>query len=130
MFKKLLVLISVATVLLSFCSCSLGNDKNQQIPSYSFTQKVTLIHNHFKEKLPEYNFKNEPVEKYRDGVSYTLSVTCSLKEFGKYIKKIQKAGFEENVVEAETYFSANTNDGYFVEVTYVGDMLTAFVKKI
>ncbi len=130
MAKKFISIIMLTVIALSFVSCGVNNDKKQTSPSYSFTQKATLIHNHFKEKLPEYRFKNEPVEKYRDGVSYTLSVTCTLKEFGKYIKKIQKAGFEKNVVEAETYFSANTADGYFAEATYVGDMLTVSVKKI
>lgn len=130
MIKKFLALISVSVILLSFCSCNIDNDKSQVTHSYSFTQKSTLIHNHFKEKLPEYNFKNEPVEKYRDGISYTMSVTCKQKDFGKYVNKLKKAGFEQNQVEAQTYFSADTKDGYFVEVTYVGDMLTVFVKKI
>lgn len=130
MVRKTLAVLTVIPMLFVFYSCGLNNDKNQTAPSYSFTQKATLVHNYFKEKLPEHKFKNEPVEKYRDGVSYTLSVTCTLKEFGRYVKKLQKAGFDLNVVEAETYFSANTDDGYFVEATYVGDMFTVFVNKI
>ncbi len=130
MIKKIFAAITLISMLFVFYSCGVNNDKKLTAPSYSFTQKATLIHNHFKEKLPEFKFKNEPVEKYRDGVSHTLSVTCTLKEFGKYIKKLQKAGFEQNIVEAQTYFSANTSDGYFVEATYVGDMLTVSVKKI
>lgn len=130
MIKKILASITLISMLFVFYSCGVSNDKKQTAQSYSFTQKATLIHNYFKEKIPEFKFKNEPVEKYRDGVSYTFSVTCTLKEFGKYIKKLEKAGFEQNIVEAQTYFSANTSDGYFAEATYVGDMLTVSVKRI
>lgn len=129
MLKKFISVLFALMILFSFCSCSFNSEK-KQTSSYSFTQKATVIHNHFKDKIPDFDFKNEPVEKYRDGYSYTLSVTCKLKEFDKYVKKLKKAGFEENVLEAETFFSANSQDGYFVEVTYVGDMLTVFVKKL
>ena len=129
MFKKLITVLLSLTICFSFCSCSFNSTK-KQTSSYSFTQKVTVIHNHYKDKLPDFDFKSEPVEKYRDGYSYTLSVTCKLKEFDKYVNKLKKAGFVENVLEAETFFSANTQDGYFVEVTYVGDMLTVFVKNL
>ena len=130
MIKNTVLVLLVAVVAFSFASCGVNNNKNQSTPSYSFVQKSTFVHNYFKEKLPEYNFKNEPVEKYRDGTSYTLSVTCSLKEFGRYVKKLKKAGFEENITEAETYFSANNTDGVYVEAMYVGDMLTVMIKKI
>ncbi len=129
MIKKISSVLLIMLISVSFISCGADNGGKESAPSYSFTQKSTLIHNYFKEKLPDYDFKNEPVEKYRDGVSYTLSVSCSLKEFQKYVKKLKKAGFEENITEAETYFSANTADGYFVEAMYVVDMLTVSVKK-
>lgn len=130
MVKKLIAILTVIPMLVAFYSCGVRNDKNQVVESYSFSQKATQIYNHFKEKLPEYKFKNEPVEKYRDGLSYTLSVSCTLKEFGKYVKKLEKSGFDVNAVKAQTYFTASTYDGYFVEATYVGDMLTVLVKKI
>ena len=129
MIKKISSLLLVLLISVSFISCGADNSGKKSAPSYSFTQKLTLIHNYFKEKLPDYDFKNEPAEKYRDGVSYTLSVSCSLKEFKKYVKKLKKAGFEENITEVETYFSANTADGYYVEAMYAVDMLTVCVKK-
>ena len=131
MIKKTAAFLIFVVLILSFCSCGIKNDnKIKSSQSYSFTQRVTVIENYFKERLPEFRFSQEPVERYRDGVSFTLSVTSSQKEFGKYVKKLKDSGFELNKVEADTYYSANTEDGFFAEVTYVGDMLTVFVKKI
>ena len=59
-----------------------------------------------------------------------MNVTCTQKEFEKYTKKLKKEGFEQNLVEAQTYFSARTEDGFFVVATYVGDMLTVQIKSI
>lgn len=131
MLKKIFVFLIVIITVFSLGSCGIKNEKNKQTDtSYSFTQKPTAVKNYFKEKLPEFNFSEEPVERYRDGISYTLSVTCSQKEFNKYVNKLKDIGFELNSVEADTYFSANTEDKFFVEVTYIGDMLTVFVKMI
>lgn len=127
MFKKFMAVFTSFVIALAFSSCGVKIE-NKPSSSYSFTQKETFIHNSFKEKLPEFDFENEPVERYRDGMSFTMNVTCTLKEYEKYTKKLKKEGFDQNLVEAQTYFSANTQDGYFVEATYVGDMLTVFVK--
>ncbi len=128
--KKIFALFSVILVLLGFSACEIKNgNESAKKPEYSFTQKETAVHNYFKDKIPDFNFDNEPVERYRDGISYTLSVTCSQNEFKKYVKKLKNNGFEQNAVETETYYSADTDDGFFVEATYVGDMLTVFVKK-
>ncbi len=130
MMKKIFIISAVLLMVFSFSACEIKNsDKTQSKSEYSFTQKETAVYNYFKDKIPDFNFDNEPVERYRDGISYTLSVTCSQNEFKKYVKKLKNNGFVQNTVEAETYFSADTDDGYFVEVTYVGDMLTVFVKK-
>lgn len=132
MLKKTSVVLIMILTVVFLCSCGIKDVNIQKNPdsSYSFTQKATVIENYFKEKLPEFNFSDDPVERYRDGVSFTLSVTCSQKEFNKYVKKLKNSGFELNAFEAETYYSANTEDNFFVEATYVGDMLTVFVKKI
>ena len=130
MIKKIFIIAAVLLMVLSFSACEIKNgNKTQNNPEYSFTQKETVVFNYFKDKIPDFNFDNEPVERYRDGISYTFSVTCSQNEFKKYVKKLKNNGFEQNTVEAETYFSADTDDGFFVEATYVGDMLTVFVKK-
>lgn len=130
MIKKTFIFSAVFLILLSFSACGIKNNNEPSKKSdYSFTQKETAVYNHFKDKIPDYDFDNEPIERYRDGISYTLSVTCSQNEFKKYIKKLKSIGFEQNAVETKTYYSANTDDGYFVEVTYVGEMLTVFVKK-
>lgn len=128
MLRKSLAICVLFALIFVFSSCEIKSGNNNSAETYSFTQKETFIYNNFKDKLPEFKFDNEPVERYRDGMSYTMNVTCTQKEFEKYTKKLKKEGFEENLVEAQTYFSASSEDGFFVEATYVGDMLTVLVK--
>ncbi|MBQ2848007.1 MAG: hypothetical protein IJE74_07105 [Clostridia bacterium] len=130
MFKKFLLFFISLFIILGISACGVENNDKNTSNMISFTSKETLIHNYFKDRIPDFNFKNEVVEKYDDGISYILTVKCDKNEFKKYLKKLKKAGFEENVVEAETYYSANDGDGYFIEATYVGEMLTVYVKMI
>lgn len=131
MLKRLFFSSILILMVFSLYSCGIKNDNIKQPEnSYSFTQKATVVRNYFKDKLPEFKFSENPVERYRDGENFVLSVTCSQKEFNKYVKKLKGSGFDQNAVEVETYYSANTEDGFYVEATYVGDMLTVFVKKI
>lgn len=129
MIKKLSAVFFLLLILLSFCSCNSdrekekGNLKN----NISVTEKSTAVYNHFKDRIPEYNFDNDPVEKYEDGLSYSLSVKCSEREYKSYLKKLKKAGFEINPVEADTYYNAADDEGYFVEVTYSNEMLIVYI---
>lgn len=130
MMKKNIVIFVLFALVFAFSSCGVKVENNKTNVLHSFTQKQTYIYNNFKDKLPEFNFEKEPVERYRDGMNFTMSVTCSQKDFEKYTKKLKKEGFDQNLVEAQTYFSASSEDGFFVEATYVGDMLTVLVKAI
>ncbi len=129
--QKRFIAICLAIMLITACSsCGIKNDADKSTAAYSLTQKETYIHNSFKDRLPDFKFDNEPVERYRDGMSFIMNVTCTQKEFEKYTKKLKKEGFDQDLVEAQTYFSASTEDGFFVKVTYVEDMLTVLVKSI
>lgn len=131
MIKKLSAALFVLMFAFSLCSCGFKNDNkdNSKKPQVNveITAKSTAIHNHFKDRIPEADFKNTPNEKYEDGYSYSLSVKCSAREYKNYLKKIKKAGFEVNPVEADTYYSARDGKGYFVEMTYVAEMLTVYI---
>ena len=131
MLKKTLLIFVLLTFLfaVSACDSEYENSDKQGTNNYSYTARETKIYNYFKDRIPEFDFKNEPVEKYDEGISYVLTVRCSEKEYKKYIKKLKKSGFELNSYEAETYYSATDSDGYFAEVTYIEDMLTVYVKK-
>lgn len=128
MIKKISAAILLLAVLVCFASCNFDNENSKEENIVSAAAKTTAVHNHFKDRIPEYSFENEPVEKYEDGFSYILSVKCSQREYKNYLKKLKKTGFEQNPIEADTYYSASDEEGYFVEVTYVGEMLTVLIK--
>lgn len=128
MLKKAVALCLVLASVFVVSSCRVENKKDKISDTYSFTQRVTYIHNHFKDSLPEFKFENDPVERYEDGMSFVMNVVSSQKEFDKYKKKLVKEGFDQELVEAQTYFSAVNGNGLFVKATYVGDMLTVMVK--
>lgn len=127
--KKICVLFFLFAVLICFCSCGVSNDmdKDKIKNNAVVTEQSTAVYNYFKDRIPEFGFKNEPVEKYDDGLNYILSVECSQKEYKSCIKKLKKAGFNLQSVEADTYYSAVDEEGYFVEVAYVGEMLTLYI---
>lgn len=127
MVKRLIAAGFVIIMFVGFTSCKLKDDMNDET-STTVTSKVTLIYNSFKDVLPDFNFDNEPVENYEEGVRYVISVPSSKRELENYIKKIKKAGFEERAVEAEGYYCAY-NSGYYVEITLVNDMLTVNIKR-
>ncbi len=129
MIKRISAAILSFLFLLCLCSCNLDNEKENDglKNNATVTAKSTAVHNHFKDRVPEFDFNNKPVEKYEDGLSYSLSVKCSDREYSSYLKKLKKAGFEVNPIEADTYYSASDEKGYFVEVTYVNEMLTVYI---
>lgn len=127
MIKKISAVIVLLGMFVCAASCNFDNDKKKETV-VSAVIRTTAVYNHFKDRIPEYSFENKPVEKYEDGLSYVLSVKCSQKEYKSYLKKLKKNGFEQNPIEADTYYSASDEEGYFVEVTYIGEMLSVFIK--
>lgn len=128
MIKKLSAVIAVVAAVACLSSCGFNNNIAEKKPGNAqVTAKSTAVYNHFKDRIPEFKFDNTPVEKYEDGFGYSLSVKCSEREYKNYLKKLKKTGFETNPVEADTYYSASDDKGYFVEVTYVGEMLSVYI---
>ena len=132
--KRIISVLAVcAFILLTACSCSIkktenGGSVNTAAPTVSTTAAQTKMHNDFKDRLPAFKFENEPSEKYDDGMRYILTVKCSQKEYAKYIREVKKNGFAQNAIEEEGYFCAYDEQGYYAEITYIGEMMTVFVK--
>ena len=132
--KRIISVLAVcAFIMLTACSCSIkktenGGSVNTAAPTASTTAAQTKMHNDYKDRLPAFKFENEPSEKYDDGMRYILTVKCSQKEYEKYIKEVKKTGFAQNAIEDEGYFCAYDEQGYYAEITYIGEMMTVFVK--
>lgn len=131
MFKRIFAAVMLLLIAISISSCSVDKQKTEDdvAVSAATTQKVTVIYNDLKDVLPDFKFDGEPVEKYREGVSYTFSAVCSESDCEKYIKKVKKAGFEENAVEAKGYYAAYNEENFYVEITLVGDLITVYIKR-
>ena len=127
MLKRFAAAAAVLLVIFSFSSC---NVKDDEIPEVSVTVKETRVHNNFKDVLPKPDFDGEISENYDEGIKYSFNVKCSEKECEKYIKQLKKAGFVERATETKNYYTAVTEDGYFVEMTYINGNLTVYTKKI
>ncbi len=133
MTKKLLSIVIAAVILLGMSACSIKKDDDtgfvQNTAVSEITEKPTYYHNTFKDRIPEFNFKEDVEEKYVDGDSYYFVVKCSEKEFEKYTKDLKKHGFENNLVEATGYFYAKDGEGYYAELVYKNGSLTATVDR-
>lgn len=130
MKKRILAAVLLALIAVSISSCSIKNNGgSQKNSSAASTQKETRIRNSFKDVLPDFGFDSVPVENYREGISYSFSAQCSEREFEKYIDAVKKAGFETKPIEANGYYSAYTEDDYFVEITLINDTITVYVKR-
>ena len=127
MLKRFAAAAAVLLVIFSFSSC---NVKDDEIPEVSVTVKETRVHNNFKDVLQKPDFDGEISENYDEGIKYSFNVKCSEKECEKYIKQLKKAGFVERATETKNYYTAVTEDGYFVEMTYINGNLTVYTKKI
>ena len=127
MLKRFAAAAAVLLVFFSFSSC---NVKDDEISEVSVTVKETRVHNNFKDVLPKPDFDGEISESYDEGIKYSFNVKCSEKECEKYIKQLKKAGFVERATETKNYYTAVTEDGYFVEMTYINGNLTVYTKKI
>lgn len=131
MFKRFIAALSAVLIIFGMSACSIKeNETINKTSSDVTTVKETKVRNNFKDVLPKPKFDNEISEDYEEGIKYSFSVKCSEKECEKYIKQLKKAGFVERATETESYYTAFTEDGYFVEMTYIGGNLTVYTKKV
>ncbi len=131
--KKIFAVLFVLVISLSVAGCNIKNDNIDEKESdavVTTTEQVTLIYNHFKDRLPEFKFKKEIKDTYRESLSYSFSVESSDREFQKYVSALESAGFNKNAVSAEGYYTASTEDSYFVEAALIDGILNVNIKKI
>lgn len=129
MIKKITAMFLIISAAVSIGACSMKSEKETG-KTRTATEQVTLIRNFFKETLPSFRFKNDIKETYVDGLTYKFTVKCTQGECDKYIKKVKKEGFTVNPAEGTNYYSARTEDYYFVEITYIGEILTVLCKRV
>lgn len=127
MVKKSSAVLLILFILLTVNACSIKKDDINSVTSS--TKQVTLIKNTFKDALPNYKFKNEINDTYSDGISYKFTVKCSQSECEKYIEKVKKSGFVINPAVGTNYYSAQTENYYSAEITYINGVLTVLCKK-
>ena len=131
--KKIFAAFLILVVALSVAGCNIKKDNIDEKESdavVTTTEQVTLIYNHFKDRLPEFKFKKEIKDTYRESLSYSFSVESSDREFQKYVSALESAGFNKNAVSAEGYYTASTEDSYFVEAALIDGILNVNIKKI
>lgn len=131
--KKFFALLLTAVIALSVAGCNLKNnnvDESESNEIVTTTEQITLIYNHFKDRLPEFDFKKDVKGVYRESLNYSFSVECNDREFKKYVSALESAGFNKNAVSAEGYYTASTEDSYFVEVALINGILNVNIKKI
>ena len=131
--KKIFAVLFVLVISLSVAGCNIKKDNIDEKESdavVTTTEQITLIYNHFKDRLPEFKFKKEIKDTYRESLSYSFSVESSDREFQKYVSALESAGFNKNAVSAEGYYTAITEDSYFVEAALIDGILNVNIKKI
>ncbi len=131
MFKRLIAAISALLMIMSVSACSIKESNGSEtVKTSATTVRETKVHNNFKDILPKFKFDNEISEDYEESIKYSFNVKCSEKVCKNYIKQLKKVGFVERAVETESYYTAFTEDGYFVEMTYINGNLTVYTKKV
>ncbi len=131
MKKRIFAILFAVMLLAAAGSCSFDKDRiegNSKSTSVTATESETRIHNNFKDLLPKFDFDSEPVESYREAISYSFTAECSKKGFEKYVDKVKEAGFNVKTVEANGYFMGYNSDNYFVEMTLIDGNITVFIK--
>ena len=130
MAKRIIVLISAVLIVFGITACKkIDNGQGAHSTKASSTVKETRIHNNFKDVLPKFDFDSELLENYKEGMSYSFSAECSKNKFKKYVEKVRKAGFDSKVTEGEGYFAAYSDDGYYTEMTLIGERITVYIKR-
>ncbi len=129
MKKRIFAIMFTIMLLAAASSCSFNKDKiESSLNSTSETATETRIHNNFKDLLPKFDFDSDPVENYREAISYSFTAECSKRSFEKYVDKVKEAGFNVKAVEAKGYFTGYNSDNYFVEMTLIDGIITVFIK--
>lgn len=131
--KKIIAALLIVVCVFSFFGCNIKNEnkpENKKTTAVTTTEQSTKIYNHFKDRLPEFSFKNEIEGIYDESLKYSFSVASSEREFKKYVNALEKAGFVVNAASATGYYTASTEDSYFVEVALVDGILNVSIKKI
>ncbi len=130
MIKRVVSAMAALLIAMSITACKrIDGSADVKQTEASATQKETRIHNNFKDALPDFSFDSEPVESYKEGLSYTFSAKCSKSKFKKYVEKVKNAGFENKASEAEGYYAACSDDGYYTEITLVNGNITVYIKR-
>lgn len=132
MLKKIISAALAVLLLAGLSACSIKDDTSDKT-RFSVSTTVlreTRIHNYFKDMLPDFEFENQVSESYEESVKYIFNVECSERECKKYIEALKEAGFVNSATETESYYTASTDEGYFVEMTHINGMLTVYTKKI
>lgn len=132
--KKIIAALLIVACAFSLFGCNIKNDsKKPDIKNTTAaitTEQSTKIYNHFKDRLPEFRFKNEPEGIYDESLKYSFSVESSEREFKKYVNALEKAGFGVNASSATGYYTASSEDSYFVEAALVNGILNVSIKRI
>lgn len=131
--KRIIAALLIAVCIFGLFGCNIKikeTPENKKTTAAITTGQSTKIYNHFKDRLPEFDFKNEPEEIYDESLRYSFSVTSSEREFKKYVNALEKAGFEINASSATGYYAASTEDSYFVEAALIDGILNISIKKI
>ena len=63
----------------------------------------------------------------KKGITSATSIRQVLKT--KKFKKLKKCGFENNLIEANGYFYAKDEDGYYAEIVYKNNILTVTIDR-
>lgn len=131
--KKIIAVLLAFACIFCFFGCNIKNDGKTETKKTTLattTEQSTKIYNHFKDRLPEFSFKNEPEGIYDESLRYSFSVVSSEREFKKYVNALEKAGFEVNASSATGYYAASTEDSYYVEAALIDGILNVTIKKI
>lgn len=131
--KKIFATLLVFVSIFSFFGCDIKKDnlpENKKTTVITTTEQSTKIYNHFKDRLPEFKFKNEIEGIYDESLKYSFSVESSDREFKKYVDALEKSGFTVNASSATGYYTAATEDSYFVEAALIDGVLNVSIKKI
>lgn len=131
--KRIVALLLVVMCITCLFGCNIKQNnipEKQKTTAITTTEQITKIYNHFKDRLPEFKFKNEIEGIYDESLKYSFSVESSEREFKKYVNALEKAGFEVNPSSGTGYYTAATQDSYHVEAALIENVLNVTIKKI
>lgn len=126
MTKKIIAVLLVAVMALSFAACSGTGDSKK--PAVTAPLGATGVDSQealdLKALLPEYEFNAVNEELFNeDGNSYELYVEGDAEDYAKYTKLAEKAGFTDNLIsnDAENCFSKRNSDGIELDISFSPD---------